>query len=292
MEVEEIFASIMKEECLEVKELQGGVTNQSFLVQTMSGKYILRVPGKGTNEYINRGYEIENMRRISVLGFIPQIVYSDTVSGIIISEYIDENQPMQIKDLYNSARLKLINEKLIQLHHSDISMLNEFDLIAQQKQYMAVLFEMKIQLPEELKNQTAKLENIVEYLFTKYPKELVPCHGDPKLNNFLLQRDKMWLIDWEYSGMTDKYFDLVNLSMTNKLSTKEEMMFLKSYEYCSNEKINAEKYILYKIATDYLWIYWHLIKLFQGEMMDYNEESWRNRLNRALSNIKVLEELK
>lgn len=99
------------------------------------------------------------------------------------------------------------------------------------------------------------------------------------------------MIDLEYSGMADQYFDLVNMSMTNNLSVIEENLFLESYEEHSGEKINKHKFLMYKISTDYLWIFWHLIKLEQNEMIDYNEQSWRNRLNRALKNLKLLEDV-
>lgn len=52
-----------------------------------------------------------------------------------------------------------------------------------------------------------------------------------------------------------------------------------------------EKYLLLKVATDYLWIHWHLIKLGQGQMPAYNEASWRSRLDRAIGNLKRLEGL-
>lgn len=198
---------------------------------------------------------------------------------------------MSTSDIYDSNRLNLICKSLAELHKSSFEFDNEFDLIYTKNQYIEVLKEMNVRLPIEVEDNITLCEKMLKNLFEIYPKELVPCHGDPKLNNFLMKENKIWLIDLEYSGMVDKYFDLVNLVMTNNLNEEEESLFLESYEKQSHEKIDMKKYILYKISTDYLWIFWHLIKLNQNEMVEYNEKSWRNRLNRALGNIKLLEEM-
>ena len=286
----EIFEEIMKEKTLSTAQLTGGVTNSSCSIVSESGHYILRIPGNGTNEYINRINEIENMKATSVLGLIPEIVYSNTSTGVIISKFIEDNTTMTVEDVTNPEKLGHMMRVLVQLHKSDITFVNEFDILKVQNDYKEVLSGMKVQIPEELLQCIPILDKQVTRLFHQYPKKLVPCHGDPKLNNFLLQSDKMWMIDWEYSGMADKYFDLVNFAMTNNLSKQNEMLFLQAYEQEDGEPIIGKKYILWKIATDYLWIYWHLIKLFQGEMVEYNSFSWKNRLNRAMENIKYLEE--
>lgn len=291
MEAKKIFEEIMNEECIEIIQLYGGVTNQSYSVLTKNNHYILRIPGKGTNEYINRYWEMSNLKKLSNLNLSPKIYYSNSDTGIIISEYLEDNIPMSKEDIYNYERVNLICKSLSQLHLSSIVFDNEFDIEKAKKSYIEILKKMEVMLPLEFQKHIPMLEKIMKTLFQNYPKELVPCQGDPKLNNFLLQDNKIWMIDLEYSGMADKYYDLVNIVMTNNLVKEEEEIILNTYEKYYGQKLDMKKYLLYKITIDYLWIYWHLIKLFQGEMVEYNEYSWKNRLNRALSNIKVLEEL-
>lgn len=291
MDYASIFEELMHEKPICMERLIGGATNISFSVITQSGHYILRVPGKGTNEYINRSDEIKNVKAGSELGFIPPILYSDASTGIIISRYVKNNTPMSKNDISTPENLRLINCRLVQLHKSGISFENEFDIVKTSQNYKKILTSMQVELPDEFLQHVPLLEDQVDLLFREYPKDLVPCHGDPKLNNFLLADGKMWLIDWEYSGMCDKYFDLVNLVMTDKLSPEEERTYLQSYEECDGVSLIPKKYLLWKISTDYLWIYWHLIKYFQKEMVEYNDFSWRNRLRRALENIEKLKAL-
>ena len=129
----------------------------------------------------------------------------------------------------------------------------------------------------------------MSYLFLTYPKEIVTCHGDPKLNNFLKKGMKLYLIDWEYSGMADCYFELASFSLVNNLTENEEKMFLECYCQVSGMQFDREKFLLYKFATDYLWIYWHLIKCQQKSMVEYNEMSWKKRLKRAKKILNILE---
>ena len=116
------------------------------------------------------------------------------------------------------------------------------------------------------------------YIQNEYPMNLVPCHNDLKLNNFLKNCFEVFLLDWEYSGMCDLYFDLVNFVMTNTLNVDEEALFLNKYIKESQIVFNDEKYLLYKICTDYLWIHWHLIKFANSQNIVYNEKNGKNVL--------------
>lgn len=283
-----IFECIMSEKADSCHELQGGFTNRNFLISAKSGKYVLRIPGNKTNSYINRADEVENMRRLAQTGFVPDIFYANSYTGIIVSQYIENNVPVTIKMLDNSAICCKVIKSLVEIHNSGIRLQNEIDILVTKKIYIDILQNMNVVLPTELDSYKNYLDKAVKLLFEKYPKELVSCHGDPKLNNFLLKNDMVYLIDWEYSGMVDWYFDLVNIVMTNNLSTELEKKILKAYEACSGQAINSEKYTLYKIAIDYMYIYWHLIKYFDNEMIEYNDTSWRNRLNRSMCNLKKL----
>lgn len=292
LQAKNIFEKHINNEAKRIVQLQGGFTNISFLIESGCKKYVIRIPGIGTNKYINRANEIENMHKLDRTGVIPAIYYSNAETGVIISQYIDNNRPFVKRDIEDCQKLKCLCNVLVKLHKVNIILNNEFDIISIKDNYKAVLDEMKIALPKKIVEVEPSLDRAVQYLFSKYPKQLVCCHGDPKFNNFLFSRKNMFLIDWEYSGMVDKYFDLVNLAMTNYLEEEQEKKCLHMYEMCAGEKIITEKYLLYKIITDYLWIYWHLIKFYKGQMKKYNEKSWKNRLARALHNLRIIEKQK
>ena len=289
LEVKQLFFELMHEDARRVDPLPGGFTNTTYMIETADRCCAMRIPGIGTNEYIDREDEILNLRKLTSTGFVPNLLYSNTDTGIIISEYVEDSMPFVDQDIYVHEKLKSLCSTLHALHRSKIAFNNEFDIVAIKDSYRTILDEIKAKLPRKVVEAEKRLDPAVERLFIKYPKQLVPCHGDPKLNNFLFSKDCLYLIDWEYSGMADCYFDLVNLVMTNNLNSEQESLCLEMYEQCSGEKIIREKYLLYKVITDYLWLYWHLIKFNQGQMVDYNRKSWAHRLNRALENLNLVE---
>lgn len=272
-----------------LKPLSGGVTNTTYQLFSQSGKtYALRIPGVGTNDYINRKDEMLNITTIDVLGIMPKVTSADPETGVLIMEYLENSQPCAMEDVYNPMSLQRICRVLNAVHTSGGIFNNEFDIPQKQATYREHLKRMGGKPPLVLQKEEKRMDIWMQYLFLNYPKELVTCHIDPKLNNFLKKGMKLYLIDWEYSGMADVYFELANFSLTNNLTDTEEQLFLKCYFRVAGIQFDREKFLLYKFATDYLWIYWHLIKIQQKSMVEYNEMSWKKRLKRAL---KILEEL-
>lgn len=288
--IQNIFLEHINEPINKIEQITHGVTNNTYLISTNNNKYILRISGKGTNSYINRINEIENMRKISTLNILPHIYYADEQSGTIISQYIDIVKEFKKNDLRNLLELSKLNQILIQLHSSHLILNNEFNIKEKIMQYQQQLSIMNCDYPGIIKDNIFLLQNAFERLQSRYKSNLVPCHNDPKMDNFLLTDKKIYLIDWEYSGMADEYFEMANFTLTNELDIEEEKLFLNNYIQLSNMNFIEEKYILYKIVTDYLWIFWHLIKLNQKQNVEYNERKWKERLFRSLKNIEYWEE--
>lgn len=285
-----IFQKHINDPVIEFEHINNGVTNQTYRIKTNKYIYILRIAGKGTNSYINRQDEIINMKIIaSNLEILPPVYYSNEETGLIISKYVKNSHEFNKKDFYDQRKLSLLNETLINLHRSQIKLNNEFNIEKSIYEYQTLLQRMNCAYPQILQENLSVLEKSFKRLKNCYKKILVPCHNDPKMDNFLLTDKKIYLIDWEYSGMADEYFELANFTLTNELDENEEKYFLENYIKQSKMSFIDEKYILYKIVTDYLWIFWHLIKLNQNQNVEYNEKKWKGRLFRALKNIEYWE---
>lgn len=290
MNVQNIFEQCMNEQCMSFDKTTHGVTNNSYIIHTAHNVYIMRLSGEGTNTYINRQDEITNMKIIaSNLEILPIVYYSNEETGIIISEYVENSHEFNKQDFYDQKKLSLLNETLINLHRSQVKLNNEFDIEKSMYEYQKLLQRMNCICPQILQENLSILDKSFKKLKNHYKKILVPCHNDPKMDNFLLTDKKIYLIDWEYSGMADEYFEMANFTLTNELNSEEEKLFLNNYIQLSNINFIEEKYILYKIVTDYLWIFWHLIKLNQKQNIEYNDKKWKQRLNRALKNIEYWE---
>ena len=59
--------------------------------------------------------------------------------------------------------------------------------------------------------------------------EPVPCHNDLLAANFIRGAKQLWIVDWEYAGMGDRYFDLANFAVNNELGEAGELDLLEAY---------------------------------------------------------------
>lgn len=220
----------------EVIPLEGGLTNKTYLLMTDLGKFVLRVPGTGTNDYINRKDEIRNLELVQQMSFAPELIYKNENNGLLCMKYFSYKEELTSEVVFEKGFYKEIAETLCELHSSDIKFDNEFDIRENIDMYINQIRTMGRELPEEVNSVIEMGNQVLEYLFEKYPKRLVPCHVDPKFSNFLSNGECMILIDWEYSGMADKYFELVNVALTNQLDEKCEKIFLDEYfRVCGEE---------------------------------------------------------
>lgn len=281
----------IQEKVISMKPLLGGATNKTYEVLSDSGKkYTLRIPGKDTNQYIDRYNEMYNISKAGKLGIIPKVICADSQTGVLIMEYVENSTPCSVEKLHQRKTLQYICNALFTLHTSGIKFENEFNISTMRDMYRKYLLEIGGKIPDALLKVEHQMDEWVKYLYKNYPKELVSCHIDPKLNNFLQKGDKIYFIDWEYSGMADLYFELANFVLTNNLASNDEKIFIEVYCKTSGIDFIREKYLLYKMATDYLWVYWHLIKLQQNYMVKYNEMGWQKRLRRAEKVLTLIED--
>ena len=89
------------------------------------------------------------------------------------------------------------------------------------------------------------------------------------------------MIDWEYSSSGDYYLDLANFVILNDLTPELEQSFLDSYESKLRGDFDYGKFLLFKMAVSFMWVYWHLGRLARNIQVDYNESHWKKCLSKA-----------
>ena len=131
---------------------------------------------------------------------------------------------------------------------------------------------------EIIKEKVLNLKGILNDL----GKELRPCHNDTVPENFVKDDERLYLIDWEYSGMNDPMWDLAAHIIECDFSEGDEELFLNTYFEGNIEEKYKTKILIYKICQDFLWSIWTNIKEAKGDDFgSYGE----NRYNRAKSNL-------
>ena len=280
-----LFESIVSEPVLECEVMLGSRTNVNVHVKTTKGEYAMRVPGKGTNGYIDRAAEAANVQKLSYLSFTPEVIYANAETGVLITRFLEGARSLTLNAYKHDVDIQDMCSILAELHRSDVTLSNEIDLVVGVREYHDVLKREGCALPSEVTAAQARLDLALDALLSEYALTPVPSHGDPNAANFVRDSKHLWLIDWEYSGMADPYFDLADVVLTDCLDENAEARMITAYEGASGVHINPTRWSLFKASIDYMWLFWHLIKLSQGQMIEYNEAAWHRRLSRALSNL-------
>ena len=100
------------------------------------------------------------------------------------------------------------------------------------------------------------------------PSRWVACHCDPLCENFLDTGERMWLVDWEYSGMNDPMWDLGDLSVEGQFDDAQDEALLAAYFDGDVPAQERGRMVIYKAMCDYLWTLWGLIQLANGNPAD------------------------
>lgn len=269
------------EQIVSMQKIENGMTNSNYLCTTQRGdKYVMRIPGKGTANLINRDEEWSNHQQIKSLNVDVNTVFYDEHTGIKVTRYVEDFFPL-IQS--SQDKIPLVCEVLKRVHHAPVVFKNKFNVALQLDRYETIARECQISLHEDYHLLKTEFSNrkIPDYLLKN--TNWKPCHNDPVTENFLMDAEhKIYLIDWEYSGMNDPLWDLAAFSVENELSDREELLLLASYFDGNVSNEHSWKLLLYKVYQDLLWYVWSEIKIHSGiDFRCYADK----RLARAKSNF-------
>ncbi len=213
-------------------KLTGGYKNDTFKFIDEDGKkYFLKIKKMdGFNHEIN--YKV-----LDNFNFVPNLIQQN--KNELVWEYIDGK-----KIEFNETNLLKISSILKELHNSKISLpkSNHMDRLLQYYDDI----KNKTNIPLEVNKYFDKAKQICANLKTN-----TPLHNDPWLNNWIEQNNKVFLIDWEYSTMGDKHFDLAFFIEGSYLNKEQEKKFLKEYCDYDEQKLTDAKFFV-----NYLTLIW------------------------------------
>ena len=222
---------------IKIKAIKGGLTNQNFLVQENSKKFFVRLGDDMPEHNVSRSKELIASNAAAEIGLSPAVIYN--TKGVLVLEYIEG--AMLSTDLIVDKLESIIS--LIKKIHSEMSKklyghsvnFGAFDAI---KRYAKLLKNHKssyTQLLPSLLFQVDKLE------INTSPYDIVFCHNDLIFTNFLNDEDRLWIVDWEYSGFNNPLFDLGDFASHCNFPENKEIFLLENYfEKKINEKLLLE----------------------------------------------------
>ncbi|HHZ09855.1 MAG TPA: phosphotransferase family protein [Rhizobiales bacterium] len=242
----------------------GGLTNLVFQV----GAYCLRIPGKGTEEYINRANEGVAACEAAKAGVSPEVIHFDGRSGVMVTRFIDGAQTMSPAAFkLNAGAPGRAGEAFRRLHMSGATFPFRFELFAMIDDYLKVLSSKDVALPAGY-HDVVREAGTVRAALSAHELPLAACHCDPLCENFLDTGERMWIVDWEYSGMNDPMWDLGDLSVEGKFDADQEEEMIRAYFGGVPRPAERGRIVIYKAMCDLLWTLWGLIQLANGNPAD------------------------
>lgn len=216
------------EEC-EADDQYLGATNASFLCTYRGKKYVCRLATESSDILaINRKAEFAALKAVSDLGIGAPPVYFDPETGNMITSFI-EGRSVTGADYGSLEFIKRTAEMMKKLHSLKTDFV--FDPRADIERKISYIKERNVPLHE----QFADIYRIYREISSRYPKESEftgLCHGDPFANNFILSDDnKLYLIDYEFAGMCDVFYDIACMISWYPKENKE-FFLLTYFGYC------------------------------------------------------------
>lgn len=278
----EIFPDDIIDDRWNVEQV-GGMSNKNFKVTSPKGdEYILRVPGVGSNGMVERSDEDFNGLLGSRLILNPEVKYFNRQTGIKLSDFIHNAETLNSGTIQRMSNMGQIADILRTLHSAKVRMANEFNIFHEIVKYENLLKQCHGEVCEgyaEVRTRVMGLEKFLNELGV----ELTPCHNDLVAENFIKDdAGKIYLIDWEYSGMNDPMADFAALFLENNFSVENRDYVLSIY---FDGKIPTNTYMrihVYQILWDFLWTLWTWIKEAQGD--DFGSYAM-DRYNRAIHSL-------
>jgi len=238
----------------------GGLTNLVFRIEHGGESFCLRLPGQGTEEFIDRKVEAHNARVAADLGVSAEVLYADAASGIMVTRFLDGAETMspEIFRAKPGAPARAA-EAFRKLHTGRQSFEFRFELFAMIDDYLKILAAKQVDFPGGYAEVLKEAEAVREALAAR-PGALAPCHCDPLCENFLDTGTRMWIVDWEYSGMNDPMWDLGDLSVEAGFEAGHDEAMMNAYFPGGAGEADWGRMVIYKAMCDLLWTLWGLIQ--------------------------------
>lgn len=275
--ISEVF-NTSQDKIVDITVLKKGMTNRSFLFSLDGNKYIMRIPGEGTDQLINRKHEALVFNVISGFGLCDNPVYINPENGYKITKYLEG---VRVCDSENVEDLKRCMKKLVSFHRLRLTVPHTFNIF-QQIEFYENLWDGKASMYRDYaktKENVFSLKGFIEWS----RKDWCLTHIDAVPDNFLFYRtpegEALQLTDWEYSGMQDPHVDIAmfciySLYNKRKIDRLINLYFDAAGEQCDN--VMRAKIYAYIAACGLLWSNWCEFKAHLGvEFGEYSLRQYR-----------------
>ncbi|CAN5841229.1 choline/ethanolamine kinase family protein [soil metagenome] len=259
---------------VEAEYISGGITNQNYCLTVDGTPFFIRLAGEKTELLgIDRDHERQAVEAAAGVEVGPEVVDFLPEHGCLITGWID-GEPVAPEDV----RRRDVLERLVRsiaTYHGCYEILGSFSPFRIVEEYRDSAGDRGVEVPEiywELLERSREIQEA----FDHHPMPDRPCHNDLLNANFLMQDDRLMIVDYEYAGMGDVFFDLGNLSVNNEFDEETDLSLLEMYFGEDPTPARIARLKLMRLMSDFREAMWGVMQQAISTL-EFDYEDYANK---------------
>jgi len=275
--IEQVIAAIpaWAGRAVDAEAIAAGLTNANWKVTVDGTPHFVRIPGAATDLLaVDRANERHNTRAAATAGVGPPVLHELPEWDVFVLAWVDA-RTMSIETLGAPGIPTRVAEALRRLHAGP-RFRDDFDMFRTTERYLRVVDERSITIPSGYRDRLDRLPRI-EAALGVHPLPTVPCHNDLLAENYLDDGQRLWLVDYEYSGNNDPTFELGNTCQEQGWDEARIRELCAAYFGEATDALLA-RMRLQMIMSDVGWTLWAAIQAaistIEYDFFGWAEERW------------------
>ncbi len=244
---------------LELTALSGGITNRNYLVtaEGTTDRWVIRLAGNDTH-LLGISREVEHAATVAAagVGVGPEVTAFIRPEGYLVTRFI-EGSPVGDEAVRQPETLRRVADSLRRIHDGP-AIPGLFVPLRIVEAYRALALARGVPIPVEYE-LSAAIGRRIELACLAAPLEPRPCHNDLLNANFIDDGTRIRIVDWEYAGMGDPFFDLGNFSINHELTPEQDEILLAAYEG-SASAARLARLTLFRVVSDFREAMWGVLQ--------------------------------
>ena len=245
---------------VELRVLSGGITNRNFLVSIAGAddRYVIRLAGNDTH-LLGISREVEHAATVAAagVGVGPEVTAFIRPEGYLVTRFI-EGSPVSDEAVHEPETLQRVAASLRRIHDGP-PIPGLFVPLRIVEAYRALAAARGVPIPPEYE-LAAAIGRRIELACLRAPLEPRPCHNDLLNANFIDDGARIRIVDWEYAGMGDPFFDLGNFSINHELTPAQDAILLRAYDGADPMPARLARLTLMRVVSDFREAMWGVLQ--------------------------------